>query len=76
MIRRSTRTRTVLGVTLQRTGRDTWSANGWTFQSAEGESLGGCQEWWAYDPAGNMTVETSLRGCVQTMKRAAAVEGR
>lgn len=67
--RAKTRTRTVLGVVLTRTGPDTWSADGWTFQLAEGQTLLGRQEWWAYGPADRFTVQTSLRGCVQEMKR-------
>ena len=68
--RAKTRTRTVLGVVLTRTNRDMWSAEGgWSFQAAEGESLGGRQEWWAYGPGGRFTVQTSLRGCVQEMLR-------
>jgi hypothetical protein len=67
---RRARTRTVLGVLLTRAAPDIWSASGWNFQIAEGQSLGGRQEWWASPPGGGFTVCTSLRESVQTMLRA------
>ena len=68
--RAKTRTRTVLGVVLTRTGPDTWSAEGgWSFQRAEGQGMDGRQEWWCYGPGDSFTCHHSLRSCVQEMKR-------
>lgn len=59
--------RVVHGVTLQRTAPDVWSANGWSFQCAEGAYLAGVTEWRAYDDQGRMTIHMSLGGAVRAM---------